>query len=230
MGGRSGQKISPPNPPSGYDFTKIEVDALTSGLTIDEVENYMKLSGLPYSFQGVVDVFSEYGDITLVSKDEELDSKGELIQGIRMVRVFHPNKTIYNSSIRITNNTNKEPKYSGLDVFSNQVKEAKKQGYKEITTTAAGDNYSISNGYYTWLRLGYKPDSNFDALERYKTNAGSYSVGVKKITDLMKTEQGRKNWKYFGEGFQGTFDLSDNSYSMNTLNEYRKEKGLKTIK
>jgi len=47
---------------------------------------------------------------------------------------------------------------------------------------------------------------------------------------LMKTEQGRKNWKYFGEGFHGTFDLSDNSYSMNTLNEYRKEKGLKTIK
>jgi hypothetical protein len=47
-----------------------------------------------------------------------------------------------------------------------------------------------------------------------------------KLSDLMKTQEGRNFWKAEGEGFKGTFDLTPNSTSRKVLFAYLKETGV----
>ena len=239
MGGRSGQKLKPPIPPKEYDFSKITLkfDGVNAeNLSQSDTEKYMRVSGVPFDFKGTITIISsEVSDsvVILSASESLLDADFNTIQTLTLLRAFYQDNTISNLNFMITKNKGKDYpyKYNGLNIFSQQVQEARKYGFKKITTSASGSKDSYTNGYYTWLRFGYKPDFAKDVLSDYKKNAGlSNALNVKNVTELMKTKEGQISWNKYGTHFIGEFDLSDNSYSMKTLNNYRKSKGLPKIK
>lgn len=125
-------------------------------------------------------------------------------------RVLYPNKTIVNRNFR----TISTGEGLGTKVFSQQVAEAAKAGFTEITTTAARDEHS--NGYYTWARLGY--DGDVEGPD-----------GPTKVSALMKTKEGRDWWKANGHSFDAAFDLAEGSQSRRVLDAYVQEKQRKQV-
>lgn len=101
----------------------------------------------------------------------------------------------------------------GTEIFAQQVEQAAKEGFAAITTNASGYPGSTVNGYYTWPRLGYDAPLMI-----------SNPFGAKRLSDLMKTAQGRAWWKEHGSSIKASFDLSKNSLSRRVLHEYRKRR------
>jgi len=99
-------------------------------------------------------------------------------------------------------------------------------GFNQITVTAGGSYGSSMNGYYTWARFGYESKGNptlgVSGFNDYARQNGL--AEVRNFKQVMATEQGREWWKRNGRQWSGTFDLKDNSYSMNTLNSYQQER------
>ena len=81
-----------------------------------------------------------------------------------------------------------------------------------------------------WLRYGYTPQQEQRTLRNYKQKAQKNALDVNSVTSLMETQAGQQSWKAYGDGFDAEFDLATGSYSMDTLNKYRKSKGLPKIK
>lgn len=117
----------------------------------------------------------------------------------------------------------------GFDIFSKQIENASKAGFKRIVMDAersasvSGGKFSESgmSGYYAWARMGV------DALLKNVPlkSAIPASLGkLKYISDLMKTKQGREFWKEHGVSYAGTFDLSPGSRSQQTLAGYAAER------
>jgi len=131
---------------------------------------------------------------------------------------------------------------SGTEMFAQQVMTLKQQGYKTMNTYAAKGT-SIGgikfNGYYTWLRFGYVPQSfneqpiirlTSEGVKRYNKSPKTFSPDGT-MTGLMTTAEGKALWKQHAKGgWDGSFDLTDGSYSMNTFKKYYKEKTGKTLK
>jgi hypothetical protein len=122
----------------------------------------------------------------------------------------------------------------GTRIFAKQVYEAGKLGCKEITASADREEARAGriavNGYYTWPRLGFDTDlKNIDTISVDKKLAKAIKEkfpDANKLSDLMKTQEGRNFWKAEGEGFKGTFDLTPNSTSRKVLFAYLKETGV----
>lgn len=139
-------------------------------------------------------------------------------------------KTIENEEIYVK----KTNKGLGTKIFLQQVRVAFDNGFENIKAIASGNNGSDYNGYYTWPRLGY------DALLSRSMFSGSKDVlnqadkllnfsknNKLRISDLMKTKDGRYFWKQYGSGMKMIFDLKPNSLSRRVLEKYAKEKGIK---
>lgn len=121
----------------------------------------------------------------------------------------------------------KEGKGIGTRVFANEVAEASKAGISSIRTNAARN--SDLNGYYTWPRLGYDgelPESTQTKVrDAVFTGKLPHSPTLDRdgnihVSDLMKTEKGRKWWKENGHGLNVEFDLSKGSQSRRVLRKY----------
>jgi hypothetical protein len=113
----------------------------------------------------------------------------------------------------------------GTQIFHRQVEQASQFGFKSIETYAdgnPGDRQSV-NGYYTWARLGYDADLS-DLDSRVFDEVGDYFPEAERISDLMKTAEGRSFWKSNGGRFKGTFDLKEGSQSRKVLDDYVKAK------
>lgn len=114
----------------------------------------------------------------------------------------------------------------GTKILNQMVENGRKQGFKKISLVAggkAGEGKMV--GYYVWARLGF----DAELLPLHKEEAKKAGFDVKKVSDLMKTPEGRKYWKDNGSSLEMEFDLSDNSYSMNTLTAYTAKKdGIET--
>jgi len=111
----------------------------------------------------------------------------------------------------------------GTNIFKNQVEQFKKLGFRKLVTEAGKGNGL--NGYYTWARLGYKFESKLEeGLLSFmlKKESDKKIKKIKSLQELMSTKEGRNWWREYGFAFNGTFDLSDDSISMKTLNEYRR--------
>ena len=111
----------------------------------------------------------------------------------------------------------------GSNIFKNQVEQFKKLGFKNLKTEA-GEGNGL-NGYYTWARLGYDFSDSlsikiFRSMLKFENN--KKFKNVKSLPELMAIKEGREWWRENGFAFYGEFDLSDNSLSMKTLNEYNK--------
>jgi GNAT superfamily N-acetyltransferase len=112
----------------------------------------------------------------------------------------------------------------GTAVLAKQIAHATRHGLSKIKTYAAGNFRSIDtyNGYYTWPRFGY--DAPLDEWTREKLPATLADAG--RLSDLMKTPEGREWWKVNGEDGDMEFDLRAGSLSRKVFAEYlRRKKG-----
>lgn len=228
MGGRSGQKISPPNPPNSYDFDNIEIESNISieGQKLGEkifktnefIPELLKVAGVPFDFNGFILVAGDkYSLDVLINED-----------GFTLNRSVYSDKILYNKLVEVRNKN-----YNGLSIFSQQVEAARVHKLKRIETYASRDDDESGNsyiGYYVWLRYGYTPQQEQRTLRNYKQKAQKNALDVNSVTSLMETQAGQQSWKAYGDGFDAEFDLATGSYSMDTLNKYRKSKGLPKIK
>lgn len=219
MGGRSGQSTGggggggTTSESGGYQNAVIKTQFPNeTGLSN---KTFLKLSGIPDDFNGVVNIRYDSSERVLVNINDN---------GINMTRRINiKDKTINNDFFTI--NPNSKYKGQGAKIFESQVKTAQKAGYNQIKTEAAGSkgdgNY---NGYYTWARLGYMPrnDYNNQVLVRNIKNATGVDYG--NFQTMMRTTSGIKAWKEHGSAFTGVFDLKKGSESMKTLNNYLKNK------
>jgi hypothetical protein len=103
-------------------------------------------------------------------------------------------------------------------VFGRQVEQASGAGIAYIETTAAkGPGI---NGYTTWPRFGYDaplPKAVRDALPPAFRDA-------KRVSDLMRTPEGRETWKAHGIELGMKFSLAAGSRNRLIWDAYRVEK------
>jgi SPP1 gp7 family putative phage head morphogenesis protein len=131
--------------------------------------------------------------------------------------------TISNDSFYVK--TEAQGKGLGTKVFYEQVQAAVKHGFTYIETTA--EKGPTSNGYYTWPRLGY--DTEVVAISKASPVRKKLdSMGVERVSDLMKTLEGRKWWKANGDTIDLRFDLKEGSLSRKALETYVNAKAGKT--
>lgn len=101
---------------------------------------------------------------------------------------------------------------------------AKDLGLDGVALLAAGSaaKRSIFVGYYVWPIIG------FDApvpLEKIKLLPDSLA-GVTRLSDLAKSEEGRRWWYDNGSPMEVDFDLADGSVSWQLFHSYAKRKGI----
>jgi hypothetical protein len=125
-------------------------------------------------------------------------------------------KTCYNADFFLPKD--QQGKGLGTKTFTAQVDNLRSEGFTNIKTLAGkGENM---NGYYTWARLGYDGDIPSHAPKRPKALADAT-----RVSDLMRSPEGRDWWKKNGVEMEMTFDLDANSNSSKVLDEYNRQKG-----
>lgn len=113
----------------------------------------------------------------------------------------------------------------GTRMFASQVAALQRSGFSHIETFACGDERTakagLDNGYYTWARLGFDNDV---------PDPGQVPAHLRKdplkVSDLMRTPEGRDVWKRIGSDLDMKFDLSGDSLSVKVLRGYLAEKGV----
>lgn len=126
------------------------------------------------------------------------------------------NKEIYNAYMKVHG----KGEGTGTALFLNQVKEARKLGYKTLRVHAAGgEGWGEDwDGYYRWARLGYTLDPvDKRKVERFLTENNRKE---KDLNELVSTNEGLNFWKENGFEWHGAFDLTDESANMNLLIKY----------
>ena len=156
----------------------------------------------------------------------------------RAVRQVRPD-TIYNESFNVR--PEMQGRGIGTKVLSQQVEMALALKFKSLETFAAGTGQDLRNemsndlGYYAWARLGYDGDVRqvIDARkegtdEEFATIADFYTRfgDVKKVSEMMMTEERRDWWKRFGGGFDARFDLHPKSRARRVLAAYIAERAV----
>ena len=98
----------------------------------------------------------------------------------------------------------------GTELFARQVDKAVEHGFTSFETQAVRDDEIGLNGYYTWPRLGYDTE-----------------IGDHKLSDMMRTKEGREEWRKEGDTIYLSFDLREGSLSRRILDAYRAAKASK---
>ena len=138
-----------------------------------------------------------------------------------MQRTFESKTKIVSMDEFFLNPLMQKGKGKGSMIFSNQVEQFQKLGYKKLVTEA-GDAVGM-NGYYTWARMGYeiKGKEEISIFKMMMKNSGEkYFKGITSLQQLMSSKKGIKWWKENGMFFHGEFDLNRESVSMKALNKY----------
>ena len=173
----------------------------------------LQLTGLMKDFKGNVQI-EPFGDGVIVNID------GNGLRMDRRIRTTGSDKYIYNAYFRIGQNS----LYAGksLEIFTNQVKNASKAGFNRIEVSAAGrPNDAVYNGYYTWAAYGYKPTWSGILVSEINSKSGRNYANWE---TMMKSKQGRADWKANGRNWNGSFDLTKGSNSFKQLGYYTKDK------
>lgn len=111
---------------------------------------------------------------------------------------------------------------TAIKIFARQVEEARNAGYKEIVCIAARDQNLV--GYYVWARAGFilKPDGQEDMNNHLKSMKFPGTETAPHM--IVLNPDYREWWKENGISWEGAFDLSENSESLQILEKYIKEK------
>ena len=110
----------------------------------------------------------------------------------------------------------------GSKVFKEQVDAAAEFGVLRISAFAAKG--PTTNGYYTWARLGFDAELNKVVGFASHEEMTARFPQATKISDLMRSPEGREFWVKTGQGFPGIFDLTEGSLSRKVLSAYVKER------
>jgi hypothetical protein len=104
-------------------------------------------------------------------------------------------------------------------------------------------NGGMASGYYVWPLMGYDAEIDWgkhrDAFWDEEYDTGDYDTHddlmsdapesvrkSKRLSAIMRTDEGRKWWSKYGVGMEMEFDLTEGSQSMRIFNEYLKRKGM----
>lgn len=104
----------------------------------------------------------------------------------------------------------------GTRVFGRQVEAAARLGVKKVSTFAAGYPGGAENGYAVWPKFGY--DGEIPPMTKAKLPPGF--AGAERLSDLMRTKEGRGWWTENGESVGLTFDMTDGSLSRRVWDGY----------
>ncbi len=160
-------------------------------------------------------LLSSYGDHIYAQGTIEFDDESEAKFNRQVYEDW-----IYNESFEIP------PQHQGgglgMQVFSAQVEKMIESGFKRIECWAAREDDPDNKmfGYYVWPRLGYDGEIN----PKLKSKLPKSLSSANRISDLMKSKEGREWWKENGDSFLATFDLSEGSLSRRVLSAYQEEK------
>ena len=127
-----------------------------------------------------------------------------------------------------------------VDGYSTNGKMGYDAGY---TGDSQRVNGGMASGYYVWPLMGYDAEidwdkhkdgfwdeeydtGDYDTHEELMADAPESVRKAKRLSAIMRTEEGRKWWSQYGIGMNMQFDLSDGSQSMRIFNEYLKRKGM----
>lgn len=143
---------------------------------------------------------------------------------------------------------------TGTRILWEQVKEARKSGVKSIDLMAAGGATGEIGakhrngqwvGYYTWPRLGFDGPlwddlGNMNAIRTALREPGDLETkaiehsdpeaikekfpDAKRVSDLMKTEEGRQYWMAYGWPMNMKLDLTEGSKGVEVLKQYYEKK------
>ncbi len=109
----------------------------------------------------------------------------------------------------------------GASVFGRMVEQAKASGIDYIKCEAGREKGQ--NGYAIWPKMGY----DGDIPKEVKSKLPSEMSDSKRVSDLMKTPEGRKFWEENGVTTNMTFDLKSGSQSNKIWSDYQKNKKTK---
>lgn len=102
----------------------------------------------------------------------------------------------------------------GTQVLARQVEALSAAGFRSIE--AVGVRSATANGHYTWPRLGF--DSALDADDVAPLPHPHHLAA--RVSDLMRTPEGRAAWREHGQSLTLTFDLAPGSLSRTVLAQY----------
>jgi GNAT superfamily N-acetyltransferase len=109
----------------------------------------------------------------------------------------------------------------GTQVIHDQAQFLAQHGFKLMRLDAARSNSENENGYYSWPRLGF--DKTLTPTEKMDLPAAHQ--GVSRVSDLMKTKDGREAWLKHGDTLRDMeFDLAPGSPANQVLAAYVKER------
>jgi hypothetical protein len=225
MGGRSGQGIGRQQQQQQQQQQQNGTQDYNATVIINgrnqfpqySTEDMISFTGIPKDFKGGIRI--EYND-----DGAKVYISGEGVSMTRDINLY--DKEVSNEYFKIERSSIHYGR--GAEIFNNQVQSVKSAGFERIKVYAAGshDDNQTYNGYYTWARFGYVPNNEQLGVTGFNQFAQQNNIGqVSNFKEIMYTKQGRDWWQNkAGVSFRGTFDLTDNSYSMTTLNNYMQER------
>lgn len=147
-----------------------------------------------------------------------IEMEGKNIEfAFREIHIKDGKKYIKNDFIKLKDSA---PKGTGTKMLYEQAKFALDNGIDYIECSADRWDEKGIVGYYVWARLGY--DGNIP--DDVKKKLPSSFKKAKKVSDLMKTKEGREWWKENGDTFEAKFDKD----SLKILEAYMDASGGKT--
>lgn len=121
---------------------------------------------------------------------------------------------VYNDSFEVEKG--QQGKGIGAAMFGLQVEQASELGFGRIETYAARFDADGTIGYKVWPRFGYDGDIPAHIAAKLPDTL----AGAKRVSDLMKTPEGRAWWDANGSSFDATFDLDPGSESRKVWDAY----------
>ncbi len=171
--------------------------------------NEHEIASIAGLHDGEFQLFSSIEEINILGGNDQYKVDRTIKRDNNGRLVLHANSFQVNDDVR--------GQGIGASVFDRMTKQAKSLGVDRIETNAAGGAF---NGYYTWPRFGY--DANIPKEWKSALPEGFENAG--KLSDLMKSEDGRKWWKENGLGMKMSFDLKEESMSNKIWDAYQSEK------
>ena len=108
----------------------------------------------------------------------------------------------------------------GTAIVTEMVRQAEKNGFETIKLIGGGTKGDSMNGYYSFARLGFDAELPDTTVKKAKDSG----IAASRISDLMKTKEGRDFWKENGYAIEMTFRVHEGSESRKALESYTKSR------
>lgn len=192
------------------------------------LETVLEVSGVPKG-SNIRDLFTydlsdDFGDDTGLGISLRTSHPEKGVNTLDRDVYLHSNgvRTIRNEAFMV--DVQQQGSGIGTEIFSNQVSNARANGFSQIETLAYRDQNAV--GYKVWPRLGY--DAKLDSDQLFAAQVTFASQGKEftgtTVQHLYQTSLGRTHWDRQGESTPMIFDLKDGSKSLQVHADYMAER------